>query len=157
MLRQLWADENGFAPAQNQLGQIFEYGLDVEQDYAEAAKWYRKAAEQESIEAQHNLGVLYEYGCGVDQDYEQALKWFTAAAEQGHTQSQSSLGFLYSKGAGVPVDNVRAHMWFRIAAENGDDDRRELIEMIEAEMSAEELEKANALFEEQRAKYHQAA
>ena len=30
------------------------------QDDAEAAKWYRLAAEQGDAEAQHNLGVMYD-------------------------------------------------------------------------------------------------
>jgi TPR repeat protein len=37
-------------------------------DYTEAAKWYRKAAEQGDARAQANLGVLYQFGWGVPQD-----------------------------------------------------------------------------------------
>ena len=29
-----------------QLGRAYEYGIEVDQDYTEAAKWYEKAAEQ---------------------------------------------------------------------------------------------------------------
>jgi TPR repeat protein len=38
------------------------------QDYAEAVKWYRKAAEQGDVKAQSNLGVMYASGQGVKQD-----------------------------------------------------------------------------------------
>ena len=38
--------ERGDAPAQLTLGFMYSSGLDVPQDYAEAAKWYRKAADQ---------------------------------------------------------------------------------------------------------------
>ena len=31
----------------------------VEQDYVEAVKWYRLAAEQGNADAQYNLGVAY--------------------------------------------------------------------------------------------------
>jgi TPR repeat protein len=47
-------------------------GWGVPQDYAQAAIWYRKAAEQGSAEAQFNLGLLYDNGLGVPLDYSQA-------------------------------------------------------------------------------------
>ncbi len=38
--------EQGDADAQNKLGFMYDDGLGVPQDYAEAMKWYRNAAEQ---------------------------------------------------------------------------------------------------------------
>jgi uncharacterized protein len=37
---------------------MYETGQGVAQDYAEAVKWHRKAAEQGDPRAQHNLGGL---------------------------------------------------------------------------------------------------
>ena len=54
---------------------------DVRQDYAEAVKWYRKAAEQGFAEAQYNLGVMYAKGEGVRQNYKIAKKWFGKACD----------------------------------------------------------------------------
>jgi uncharacterized protein len=54
------------------------------QDYAEAVKWYRLAAEQGNANAQYNLGVMYDNGDGVVQDYAEAVKWYRLAAEQGN-------------------------------------------------------------------------
>ncbi|MBM3518860.1 MAG: sel1 repeat family protein, partial [Alphaproteobacteria bacterium] len=51
-------------------------------DDAEAARWYRLAAEQDLAQAQNNLGVMYEYGRGVPQDYVQAHKWYNLAASR---------------------------------------------------------------------------
>ena len=51
-------------------------------NYAEAVKWYRKAAEQGNANAQKNLGVCYEKGLGVSKDQAEADKWFHKAAEQ---------------------------------------------------------------------------
>ena len=50
--------------------QDFDKGWAAEKagDYAEAVKWYRKAAEQGLALAQFNLGVMYEKGKGVLQD-----------------------------------------------------------------------------------------
>jgi uncharacterized protein len=57
---------------------------DVPQDYAAAAAWYRRAAEQGNQFAQFNLGVMYEIGQGVPQDYVLAHMWFNLAAVQNH-------------------------------------------------------------------------
>jgi len=37
----------------------------VPQDYAEAVRWYRKAADQGIAEAQFSLGIAYANGVGV--------------------------------------------------------------------------------------------
>jgi TPR repeat protein len=52
----------------------------VPQDFAAAATWYRKAAEQGSPVAQNNLGVLYAKGQGVARDPVEAYFWFNLAA-----------------------------------------------------------------------------
>ena len=51
--------------AQNNLGVIYEIGEGVPQDYKDAVKWYRKAAEQGHATAQLSLGLMYHYGQGV--------------------------------------------------------------------------------------------
>ena len=47
------------APAVVQ-SRMYQNGRGVPQDDAEAAKWFRLAAEQGDAEAQHNLGVMYD-------------------------------------------------------------------------------------------------
>jgi hypothetical protein len=54
----------------------------VETDVVEAAKWFRKAAEQNHAEAQYNLGECYYRGKGVTKDYMEAYRWFTWALSQ---------------------------------------------------------------------------
>ncbi len=39
---------------------MYDNGQGVPQDYAEAVKWYRLAAEQGYAYAQYNLGVMYD-------------------------------------------------------------------------------------------------
>ena len=51
--------EQGIAGAQHFLGFMYGAGLGVPQDYAEAVRWYRRAAEQGDASAQNNLGVMY--------------------------------------------------------------------------------------------------
>ena len=60
--------------AQYNLALIYKNGNGVAQDYAEAAKWHRLAAEQGHLKAANNLGSLYYAGDGVLQNYAEAAK-----------------------------------------------------------------------------------
>ena len=72
--------QKGDAQAQSNLGLIYDNGEGVPQDYAQAMKWYRLAADQGYASAQYNLAVMYQYGQGVPKDYVQAAKWYRLAA-----------------------------------------------------------------------------
>ena len=107
------------AYTQPELGNNYFYGQGVPQDYAEAAKCYRKAAEQGNIYAQYNIAWCYTNGQGVPQDYAEAVKWYRKAAERGSADAQLGLGNRYYYGQGVPQDYVEAAKWYRKAAEQG--------------------------------------
>ena len=93
--------------------------LGVPQDYKEAVRWYKLAADQGHASAQYNLGLMYATGQGVPQDYKEALRWYKLAADQGHASAQYNLGYMYDSGDGVPKDAVQAVSWYRKAAEQG--------------------------------------
>jgi TPR repeat protein len=95
---------------------MYDKGRGVPQDYAEAMRWYHKAAEQGNTLAQANLGDMYLTGRGVPQNYAAAARWFHKAAEQGFAPAQNNLGVMYENGQSVPQDYVQAHMWFSLAA-----------------------------------------
>ncbi|MGH7186993.1 MAG: tetratricopeptide repeat protein, partial [Pseudomonadota bacterium] len=83
----------GDAAAQFEVGRAFAAGAGRPEDLAEAARWYRLAAEQGSARAQHDLAVLYAKGQGVPQDYVQAYVWFDQAAArfgQGRSYDQAA-------------------------------------------------------------------
>jgi TPR repeat protein len=63
----------------------------VPQNYPEAAKWFRKAAEQGYANAQYALGVCYYIGYGVTPNKAVAIKWFKKAAQQGLADAQKAL------------------------------------------------------------------
>jgi len=54
--------EKGDAQAQFDLGWMYDEGKSVEQDSAEAAKWYREAASRGQKRAQFKLGFMYSTG-----------------------------------------------------------------------------------------------
>jgi hypothetical protein len=70
---------------------LFEDGLGVTQDFVEAAKWFRLAAEQGVAEAQYSLGFLFEKGFWVDKDPVEAAKWYRLAAEQNDQDAIDAL------------------------------------------------------------------
>ncbi|MEK9985501.1 MAG: tetratricopeptide repeat protein, partial [Opitutae bacterium] len=82
----------GDAKAQNVLGRIYAEGKEVEQDYVEAIKWFRLAAEQGHVVSQYQLGLIYEKGLGVSMHKGVAESWFRLAAEQGHKNAHFNLG-----------------------------------------------------------------
>lgn len=92
-----------------------------ESNFAEAAKYYRKAAELGNAAAQLALGWLYENGKGVSRNYSEAVKWYRKAAEQGEPVALGNLGHIYYSGHGVKRDYGEALKWFRKAAEQGND------------------------------------
>jgi len=57
----------------------------VTQDFAEAAKWYRLAADRDYGGAQNNLALLYALGHGVPKDVVEAYKWFALSEKHSDT------------------------------------------------------------------------
>ena len=121
---------------------MYDKGNGVTQDYAEAVKWFRKAAEQGDEVAQFNLGEMYRLGNGVTQDYAEAVKWYRKAAEQGDADAQFNLGAMYDNGKGVLQDTIAAHMWFNIAAANGWQDAAILRDIAAGKLSSSDIVKA---------------
>lgn len=109
----------GYPDAQYILAADYLTGHGVPQDYAQAAIWYSKAAEQGFAEAESALGMLYHVGHGVRQDDAHAVQWLRKAAEQNIADAQFYLGGAYFDGQGVPQDYAQAALWQRRAAEQG--------------------------------------
>ena len=91
------------------------------QDYAEAVKWYRKAAELGCSYAQGRLGECFREGKGVEQDISEAIYWFKKAADQGDVFSMTGLSCCYSvMRRNKFCDPKEALKWALLAAEQGD-------------------------------------
>jgi len=76
------AAEAGNVDAEFELGTRYEAGEGVEQNYVEAAYWYRRASEHVpnlggAGQARFHLGLLYMNGEGVPPDFVSAYMWFT--------------------------------------------------------------------------------
>jgi TonB family protein len=121
----------------------------VLQDYAQAAKWYRIAAEQGSSFAQSSLGWMHFQGRGVDQDSVLATGWFFKAAEQGEISAQCILGVLYAEGKATPPDYVQAHRWLSLCANATQGKKRELatklLDDISRQMNPQQMAESQRL------------
>ena len=108
--------EQGDVESMYKLGKCY----DKEENFAEANKWYRKAAENGNGAAAYELGVNYNYGYGVEKNYEEANKWYRKGAELGNSRAANNLGINYEKGNGVEKNLAEANKWYRKGAELGD-------------------------------------
>jgi TPR repeat protein len=84
-------------------------GDGVPENDAEAARWFRLAADQGDALAQYNLGTMYYTGRGVPEDDAEAVRWYRLAADQGHAGAQYNLGARRAARAGS--DNGSSVHW----------------------------------------------
>lgn len=98
----------GDLTAQLDLGRRYLSQALLLEDYEEAVRWFRMAAEQGHPEAQMYLGFLYMHGDGVPTDYDLALHWLRLSAEQGQVSAYVYIADASANGWGVPYDPVGA-------------------------------------------------
>jgi uncharacterized protein len=110
------AANQGYVPAEYELGRIYLYGRGVPIDYAQALLWERKAAEQGDPRAQRDLAFMHERGFGVAADPAQAAEWNRKAAMQGNAEAQLHLAKGLDEGVGVNKDTEEARKWYSKAA-----------------------------------------
>ena len=94
-------------------------GRGVRKDDAEAAKWFRIAADKGYAPAQNDLGFFYAQGRGVKKDDAEAVKWYRRAADQNYAPGQMSLGMMYAAGRGVAQSDFEALALYSSAANQG--------------------------------------
>jgi TPR repeat protein len=112
--------DTGDRTATRQLAEAYYMGRDgVEQNFAEAAKWYEKLAKQGDVRAQSTIGLMYLRGFGVPKDPQAAQRWWRFAAAANDAGAQYNLGTLYLTGMGVRQDYGEAARWYRQAAQRG--------------------------------------
>lgn len=112
------AADAGHAAAQS----LYGYILDKAEYNAEAAQYFRRAAEQGDADGQFGLGALYAAGEGVPRDPAAARAWLERAGRQGHAQAVVVLAQAFlGEELGVRRDpsDAEAFAWVRKAADLG--------------------------------------
>lgn len=92
------------------MGEIYEEGLGVAQDFGKAADNYAKAADLGDANAQFSLGALVAEGRGVKKDLRIAADLFERAAQAGNASAQYNLALIYLNGKGRPQDLSLIHI-----------------------------------------------
>ena len=114
------AAEQGYMAAEESLGIFAETGIGTDPRRpapADALSWYKKAAQQGSMDAATDIALMYANGKGVARDPAQAVAWFRRGAEGGDGSAQYNLALMYERGEGVPQDYKEAVRWFTAAAD----------------------------------------
>jgi len=115
-------------------------------DYDEALKWIKSAAEQGNAEAQFILAAAFSKGDNmVKKDYVEASKWYIKSAKQGDVVAINNLGSAYKYGEGVPRDFIKAYSCYSISAGKGNVTAKENLDLLEKEISVEQIAEAQHL------------
>lgn len=141
--------EQGCAQAQYMLSRML-YGRDAER----AATWARRAGKQGHAAGQMMMGTYSERMA----NYAQALRWYRRAAEGGDVSGMHRIGAYYSLGRVVEKDYVQAYKWYSLPIPRVPPDGnpagfdrsyyRERLAELEAQMTDEEVARAERLVEE---------
>ncbi|WP_246333090.1 tetratricopeptide repeat protein [Aureimonas mangrovi] len=108
----------GDSAAQTLLGEIYAGGFGVPRDEAEAARWYRVAAEAGVPRAQFRYAMMLIEGEGVTPDEAAARDLMRQAADAGEPTAAFNYGqmLIQSSPTGGFTEAAR---YFRVAAESG--------------------------------------
>jgi hypothetical protein len=118
-----WCEKStkqGYAEAEDLLGDLYDKGLGVPADHKQAANWYRKAAEQGDAFGEYKLGMKYQsMQVGTFLSWcSESYKWNLKAAEQGYTDAEEQVSYSYQGvGCGVKANSEQAAFWMQKASQ----------------------------------------
>lgn len=131
--------EKGDLDAQTELGKMYYEGRGVPRHYEKARNiYFLEAAKQNVAEAQFYLSVIYYESKGLQKDAERAKCWLTKAADAGFAEAQLYLGKMLNE----QKDHINACQWFSLAAAQGNEEARAKLDVLEKDMSPEDVAKA---------------
>jgi len=137
--------QQGYAPAQEKLGEIYDdpKGLLPSADKDAAFEWTKKAAEGGLAGAMNRLAMMYYEGNGVARDPSLTAVWLRRAAKRGEMDSAFNLGALYMKGEGVPANPTEAYEWMMIAAKLGDKQAAQTAAALKSQLTEAQVAKVH--------------
>lgn len=108
--------EEGFAPAQYQMGEVYLNGWGVSKDARKAFELFTLAADQNYPEALFQLSLMYSEGKMTKKDLTTAFKLMERAANKDLLTAQFNLGVMYANGEGIHKNEKKAVFWYEQAA-----------------------------------------
>jgi hypothetical protein len=106
------AADQGYAPAQVNLGFCFQEGIGGEPNKVAARRLYKLAADQGYAPAQCSLGFCFTQGIGGEKNEVAARRLYQLAADQGYAPAQVNLGFYFELGIGGEKDSSLALLYY---------------------------------------------
>jgi uncharacterized protein len=106
--------------ALNRMGELYERGLGVKQDWTRSFDLYQKAAILGNQYGQANLANALFFGIGTDRNLTEALRWALKGAEGEVPMALNQVAWQYRTGMGVAVDTAEARRRYQRSAELGD-------------------------------------
>ena len=101
------------------LGDKYFAGDGVEKDFAQAAVWYKKAADLGFGPACRQIGLMLLHGVGVSADNEASIKYFMKGAELNDYICLYTLGMMCKDGNVLPPNSQEAVSWLEKSAAQG--------------------------------------
>ncbi len=80
--------------AQNVVGNLYFLGLGINENRAQAARWYLRSALGGFVPAQVNLGNVYYYGSGIKRNPIKAIGWFYIAKKMGSERAEKHIRYM---------------------------------------------------------------
>lgn len=109
----------GWAERQLWLGEAYRRAGGAAGDYAQAVRWFARAAENGDNDARVLLGVHAFLGVGMKRNDAMAAALFRRAAKAGNPCALQNLSLCYEHGMGVRRNEARALQLSRSALEKG--------------------------------------
>jgi len=107
------AAAQGFRPAELNLAQMYEKGIGVKQDTAEARRRYRAMGAEGDAESAYRAAKL----AADAGDFKEAVPAYERLVRDEHLRATLDLGELYERGRGVKQDGARAVALYERAAD----------------------------------------
>jgi TPR repeat protein len=115
-------------PTKGALDGLVNYGLclclrngdGLPRNSAEAAKFFKFAADQADAFSQAKYGLRLKNGDGVERDMAEGARYVEMAADEGFSQGENEYGLCLKLGEEVPRDLVLGAKYFKMVADQGD-------------------------------------
>lgn len=116
--------EHGLARSMRKLGLMYFWGWGdcVEENSAEAFKWFMRASELGLTDAIGDVGNLYKDGNGITQDINKAIEYYKKSIARGCGWAAKNMAEIYEYGNNVEKNDQKAFEWYKKAAELGNVD-----------------------------------
>ncbi len=89
-----------------EIGNRYMEGRGVQENLAEAAKWFETSAAKGFAPALYRMGNFNEKGLGMPRNLTKAVDWYQQAAKQGNTSAMHNLAVLLHR---VPMAHPTMH------------------------------------------------